>query len=287
MSIETTDFILILATAFFASVMCSTIGLHLLLRRQAMMSDALSHSVLPGLVILYVVSGTLSPLGVLVAATASGVVTAFLIEFLQEQRRIKEDTATGLVFSSMFALGVLLLQGFASKAHIDAQCLLYGELAFVPLESRVLGLPQSLSYIIGMFLFIGLMLKIFHKELMLSAFHSEMAASQGLPVKSLRYGLMTLVSAAIIVCFQALGAVLVIAFLVIPPSFGLLLGKSFKEALLYSVLMSAVCVPIGLVISFELDNNIAANIISFEFLILLSAIGIHRTLESKRRQRVH
>lgn len=287
MTVAQSDFLLILATAFFASVMCSTIGLHLLLRRQAMMSDALSHSVLPGLVVLYVVSGDLSPLGVLIAATFSGVLTAFLIEFLQEQKRIKEDTATGLVFSSMFALGVLLLQGFASKAHIDAECLLYGELAFVPLESKILGLPQSLTYILGMFVFIGALLRLFHKELMLSAFHSEMAASQGLPVKPLRYGLMTLVSAAIIVCFQALGAVLVIAFLVIPPSFGLLLGKSFKQALIYSTIMSAICVPVGLWISFSWDNNIAANIISFEFIVLLGAIGLHRYIESQRRQRVH
>ncbi len=281
------DFWWIVGTALMASFLCSWIGLHLVLRRQAMMSDALSHSVLPGLVLVYVIFGTLSSMGILIGALITGIITATFIEILKTQNLLKEDAATGLVFSSLFALGVILLQFYAGNAHIDTQCLLYGELAFVPIERMILGMPQSFAQLLGLFFIVGIVLIAFHKELILAAFHEEMAQSSGLPIKILQYGLMVLVSAVIITCFQSLGAVLVIAFLVLPASFGLLFSKDFKGALSKAWLLSILCVPLGTYMAFILDNNIAANIVSLEFFVFVSSFSIARVLEKRTRVRIH
>ncbi|NCN28376.1 metal ABC transporter permease [bacterium] len=281
------DFVWIVATGLAASFLCSWLGLHLVLRRQAMMSDALSHSVLPGLVLVYILFGSLNSFGILLGATVTGVVTALLIEVLKRQQLLKEDAATGLVFTTLFAIGVVLLQVYAGNAHIDTQCLLYGELAFVPLENLIWGMPQSFVHIGSLLLSMGALLILFHKELLLTAFHEEMAQSSGLPVRAIQYGLMIAVSAVIIACFQALGAVLVIAFLVLPASFGLLLSRDFKSTLLWSWALSLVCVPIATWIAFVIDNNIAANIVALEFGVFVVAFIVQREIEKRVRVRIH
>ena len=281
------DFFWIIGTGLLASLLCSWLGLHLVLKRQAMMSDALSHSVLPGLVVVYLIFGTLTSIGILLGAIITGVITAALIEFLKNQQLLKEDAATGLVFSSLFAFGVVLLQVYAGNAHIDTQCLLFGELAFVPLENQIFGMPQSFTQLLGLFVLLSIILIAFHKELVLIAFHEEMAKSSGLPVRALQYGLMIAVSAVIITCFQSLGAVLVIAFLVLPASFGLLLFNDFKGALFGAWGLSAVCVPLGTMFAFYFDNNIAANIVSLEFFVFIFTFVIYRIFEKQVRVRIH
>ncbi len=127
------DFWIILTGALVASS-CALLGCFLILRKMAMIGDAISHAVLPGIVIAFLISGSRASVPMLIGAALIGVLTTFLIEFVSKKARMQNDAAIGLVFTFMFALGIILLTLFADKMDLDADCVLHGEILFVPLD---------------------------------------------------------------------------------------------------------------------------------------------------------
>jgi manganese/zinc/iron transport system permease protein len=190
--------LVIMLTGVFTAAACALIGSFLLLRRMAMMADAISHAILPGLVAGYVLArGPNLVLGALGAA-AAGLTTVVLVELLLKSGRVKQDAAIGLVFPAMFALGTFLVTKYFANVHLDADAILYGEIAFAPFDLLIIGDrsygPQPLWILGGLTAINLVFILLFYKELKLTTFDGAFAATIGLAPAIMHYALMTMVS---------------------------------------------------------------------------------------------
>src|SRR5215207_5999608 len=185
------------AIAIVVAAACALPGVFLVLRRTAMMSDAISHTVLLGIVLTYfIVQDLASPL-LIVGAAATGLLTVWLVGLLSRTRLVKEDAAIGLVFPALFSLAVIFISRFARGVHLDVDMVLLGELAFAPFDRlNVFGLdlPRALV-VMGAILLLNLaFILLFYKELKLATFDAALAATLGFAPALLHYALMALVS---------------------------------------------------------------------------------------------
>ncbi|MEM6459043.1 MAG: iron chelate uptake ABC transporter family permease subunit [Planctomycetota bacterium] len=247
-----------LAAALLAVVTCGLLGNYLVLRRQSLMGDAISHAVLPGLVIAFLLSTSRSGTLMLVGATAAGVFTVVAIELVKRLGRVEPGAAMGVVFSLMFALGVLLIEQAAVRhVDLDADCVLYGQLETLAwfgapptwgelwAWSTVEAVPRSVWLLLVMcgvsFAFVGLL----YKELRVASFDPELATSQGVHAGAVHYALMVLVAAATVASFEAVGSILVIAMLIAPAATARLLTDRLGVQLCLSLAAAAVAGLVG------------------------------------------
>ena len=176
----------IVVMGFFVTATCGLVGNYLLLRRMALVGDAISHSILPGLVIAFMIFKTAATWVAFTGALAAGMLTVVIIEFIHRQSRVKPDAAICIAFTTLFAVGVVLMSMLESTGsfHIDADCVLYGEIAFVPLEPPFiwngysLGPPSALRMIV-VFVVVLLAIIAFYKELLVTSFDPGLAKSCG------------------------------------------------------------------------------------------------------------
>ncbi len=271
---------------------CALPGTFLVLRRMAMMSDAISHAILPGIVVGFFLTGNLSsPLLILGGATA-GLLTVVLVEWIRKTNRVREDAAIGLVFSSLFAVGVILIARFARDIHLDTDAVLLGELAFVPfnrliLAGRDLG-PQALyaTGVVGI-LSLGFIL-LFYKELKLATFDSALCATLGFLPGILHYTLMGLISMTAVAAFDAVGSILVVALMVGPPVSAYLITNRFGYMILYSVALAMTASIAGYWIAHLLDASIAgcmAVMVGVQFSVLFCTAPEQGVLAAWKRRR--
>ncbi|NWF69113.1 MAG: metal ABC transporter permease [Chloroflexi bacterium] len=269
---------------------CALPGVFLVLRRMALMSDAISHSVLFGIVIaFFIVREASSPLLILGAA-ASGVLTVWLVETLLRTGRVKEDAAMGLVFPLLFSIGVILIALYAENVHLDIDTVLLGEVALAPLNRFTLlgiNLPLGVWMMSGI-LFINLaLLLLFYKELKLSTFDTELAAALGFSPALLHYALMTVVSVTTVGAFDHVGPVLVVALMIAPPAAAYLLTETLWKMLALSVAIGVVAAISGYWLANTLDTNIAgaAATMTGVFFLLALLFAPQRGLLAKALQR--
>lgn len=211
---------------FAATATCGWVGTFLLLRRMALIGDAISHSILPGLVLVFLLSARTAPFWMFVGAVGTGLFTVWLIEVIHHQTRLKPDAAICLAFTTLFAAGVLMLSFAETKGplHIDAECLLYGDIALIPLEPPlmlggiILGPPSVWRMIlVGILVLGGIVL--FYKEWVVTSFDPGLAQSLGMRTGWWHYALTGSVAVVIVAAFEAVGAILAIAMLIVPPMF--------------------------------------------------------------------
>src|SRR5262245_30737410 len=187
----------VLVLAAVVAAACALPGVFLVLRRMALLSDAISHVLLLGIVLAFMAAGDLrSPL-LFLGAALSGLVTVVLVEALQRTRRVKADAAIGPVFPALFSLGVILVSGRAGNVHLDTDAVLLGELAFAPLRTLELfglSLSYSLWVMAGVLLVNVLFVTVFYKELKLTTFDAALASALGFAPAAMHYALMLLVS---------------------------------------------------------------------------------------------
>lgn len=239
--------------AFLVTATCGLIGNYLILRRMALVGDAISHSVLPGLAAAYLLSGSLTLPAMMLGAVGAGLLTTFLIEFLHTRSRIKADAAIGITFCSLFALGVVLINVFASKVHLDAECVLYGELSYlVPQQVMVMGVVAA---------FVAVLVVLFYKELLLTSFDTLLAGSQGFRPGLIHLLLMAVLSVVIVAAFESVGAILVIAMLILPGATAQLISTRLPVCLWLSVLHAALSAVGGLHLSLVLGCSMAACVV--------------------------
>jgi manganese/zinc/iron transport system permease protein len=253
--------LVIVLTAVLVAVPCALLGTLLVLRRMSMMGDAISHAVLPGIVIAFFVSESLGPLAALIGAGIFGVLAAALVEALEDTGRVAEDSAIGIVFTALFALGVFLISRFADGVHLDLNHVLYGEIAFAPLNSLFVGEvslgPRSLWTMgIVTVLALGFVL-LFYKELKLSTFDPALAAAVGLSPALVHYLLMGAVSVTTVGAFDSVGAILVVAFLIVPAATAYLLTDRLSRMMLLAVALGAASAIVGYYFAFLFDVSIA------------------------------
>lgn len=281
--------------ASLVAIACSIPGTFLVLRKMAMISDAISHSILPGIVIGFFITHDLnSPLLILLAAV-TGIITVVLVEYIQNTGLVKEDTAIGLVFPALFSIGVIMIAKNANDVHLDVDAVLLGELAFAPFDRfLVSGMdfgPKSL-WIISVILIItiGLLLAFF-KELKVSTFDSGLAASLGFSPVIMHYGLMSVASVTTVGAFDAVGAILVVALMIAPAAAAYLITKDLKKMLVLACFFGVFSAISGYWIAHWLDASIAGSITTVLGLLFLAVYllapekGIIAVMYREKQQR--
>lgn len=242
---------------------CALPGVFLVLRRMALMSDAISHSILLGIVIAFFVTEDLTSPGLVAGAALTGLLTVILVESLHNTRRVKEDAAIGLVFPLLFSLGVILIARYAGSVHLDTDAVLLGELAFAPFERlHFWGLdwgPKSLLLMGAVLLLNGVFIALFYKELKIATFDAALAAALGFSPKLIHYGLMAMVSVTAVGSFDAVGSVLVVALMVGPPATAYLLTDRLAVMLFLSAGLGVAGATGGYWLAHLLDASIAGS----------------------------
>ncbi|MDT0555481.1 metal ABC transporter permease [Patiriisocius hiemis] len=225
--------------AAIVAIACAIPGVFLVLRKMALISDAISHSILPGIVIGFFITEDLnSPLLILLAAV-TGVITVILVEAIQKTGLVKEDTAIGLVFPALFSIGVIMIAKNANDVHLDVDAVLLGELAFAPFDRLLLfgadvG-PKSI-WVMGVILLVTLgLLFLFFKELKVSTFDAGLSSALGISPVIMHYGLMSISSVTVVGAFDAVGAILVVALMIAPAATAYLLTSDLKKMLVLSI----------------------------------------------------
>ena len=240
---------------------CAIPGTFLVLRKMAMMSDAISHSILPGIVVGFFITQDLTSPFLILAAAATGVLTVVLVELLFATRLVKEDASIGIVFPVLFSIGVILIARFAGDVHLDTDAVLLGELAFAPFDRLVVGGfdmgPRSLYIMGGVGLLNALFILLFYKELKVATFDAGLAAALGFLPGFIHYGLMTLVSITAVAAFDAVGSILVVALMIGPPAAAYLLTDRLGYMLALSVLVGIAGAVSGYWMAHWLDASIA------------------------------
>jgi manganese/zinc/iron transport system permease protein len=253
----------ILAIAVVTAVGCALVGVFLVLRRLAMLSDAICHAILPGIVVAFFLVRSLSSPWLVVAAAVTGVLTVALVEALHSTRRLREDAAIGLVFPAFFSLGIVLITHYAGDIHLDTDAVLLGELAFAPFDRFVvaghdLG-PRHLWLMGGITLLNLTAVVVFFKELKLATFDAGLAASLGFSPAVIHYGLMTLVSVTAVGAFDAVGLVLVVALMIGPTAAAYLLTDRLNRLIFFAALLGAAAAVAGHATAIWLDVTIAGS----------------------------
>ncbi len=249
--------------AALAAAACALPGVFLVLRTLALVADAISHSVLLGIVLaFFLVEDLTSPL-LVVGAALVGLVTVTSVELLRRTELVREDAAIGLVFPALFSVGVILVSRFADSVHLDTDAVLLGELAFAPFDRLVVGGydvgPQAV-YVMGAILVLNAAcIALFYKELKLATFDPALALALGFAPGLVHYGLMTLVSVTAVGAFNAVGAVLVVALMIAPPATAYLVTDRLGRLLVASVVIGVASAIAGYWLAHALDASIAGS----------------------------
>jgi manganese/zinc/iron transport system permease protein len=248
----------IVATAAVTNAACALVGCFLVLRRMSLMGDALSHAVLPGLALAFILSGSYSIGPLMVGAVAAGLLTAFLTQTLHHYVRIPGDASMGVVFTSLFAIGVVLINRGIQGVHFDVKCVYEGQLEFAPLyvwEFLGYDVPRALIVAGGVLLLNFAVIILLWKEFKLSSFDPALATTMGYPAALLHYLLMALVAMTAVASFEAVGAILVVAMLIIPPATAYLLVDRLATMVATAVAVAVAAAVLGYLMAGALEAN--------------------------------
>ncbi len=243
---------------------CAVPGVFLVLRRVALVADAISHVLLFGIVVAYFATRDLASPWLFLGATASGVLTVALVELLRRTDRVAEDAAIGLVFPALFAFGTLLASLFLRSTHLDVDSVLLGFAELSPFDRSEWFdfLPRSVVVLFGIFAVELFLVVLFFKELKLATFDAALASTFGFAPVLLHYGLMTLTSVTAVAAFDAVGPVVVVALLVVPAATGYLLTDRLDALLALSIVLGVIGGVLGTLLALAIDTNIAGTVAS-------------------------
>jgi manganese/zinc/iron transport system permease protein len=252
--------------AVIAAAACALPGVFLVLRQMAMMSDAISHTVLLGIVLAFFLTKDLTSPFLILGAALMGLLTVVLIEMLMRTRLVRQDAAIGLVFPALFSLAVILISRYAGAIHLDTDAVLLGELAFAPFNRLIIfgsDIGPVAFYLMGGILLLNLtFIIVFYKELKLATFDPGLAATLGFSPGLIIYSLMGLVSITTVGAFDTIGSILVVALMVAPPITAYLLTDRLSRMIALSVLFGALAAISGYWLAHFLDASIAGSMAS-------------------------
>ncbi|TAF35209.1 MAG: metal ABC transporter permease [Cytophagales bacterium] len=241
---------------------CSILGSFLVLRRMAMLGDAISHAVLPGIVMAYFYTGDRNPLAMLVGAVLIGLLTTFLIQTLQSSLKVQADAAIGLIFTAFFSVGVLLISRFGHNLDLDMDCVLFGEIAYTPfnrwtLENGLYLGPKAVWTMGSALLLIVLFVWFGYRALLVSSFDEKFAAVAGLSVYFWHYALMAMVSVSTVAAFESVGAILVLVFLISPAASAYLFTKNLLQMIFLGCFFGVLASPLGYWLALVIDASVS------------------------------
>lgn len=251
--------------AIVVAIACAIPGVFLVIRGTTMLSDAITHSVLLGIVLAFLGTKDLNSPLLLIGATLIGVLAVWIIEALQKTKLMPDDAAIGVVFPFFFSLGIILITRFAEDVHLDTDAVMMGELAFAPFRRLyIAGVdlgPTSLWTMVVILLINLLFIILFYKELKVATFDPLFAASVGFSPTIIHYALMTLVSLTAVGAYDTVGSILVVGFMVGPALTGYLLTdnlvKMFGIAIITAIINSVIGVGVGFYLDVSLTGMLA------------------------------
>ncbi|TCU77529.1 manganese/zinc/iron transport system permease protein [Tissierella praeacuta] len=282
--------------AVIVAVACSLPGVFLVLRKMSMMSDAITHTILLGIVIGFFITNSLTSPILILGAALMGVFTVFLTEMLNSTKLVSEDSAIGIVFPLLFSIAIIIISRYAGSVHLDTDSVLLGELAFAPFDRlKVFGIDIGAKsmYSMGIILIINLLFVIiFFKELKIVTFDSPLAAVLGFSPALIHYSLMTIVSITAIGAFESVGSILVIAFMIGAPVTAYLITDDLKNMLILSGLIGGLNGILGYQLASILDVSIAGSMALMTGIIFILVFvfspkrGLLTTISRRKRQRI-
>lgn len=265
----------IILTAVLVSSACAILGCFLILRRMALVGDAISHAVLPGIAIAFLWSGSRDSLWMLLGAAVFGLLTVFFIQSLQAGG-LSSDASIGIVFTALFAVGVILISLNAQHIDLDLDCVLFGEIAYVQWDTltlRGMDVGPRAVWMLGITLLVILIvIGLFYKQFKLCAFDPALAAACGIPVVLFHYLLMGLVSMTSVASFESVGSILVVGMLIVPAAAAYLLTDRLGKMILYAVLIGAASSVGGYLMAYAMDASIAGCMVAAAGILFLLAL---------------
>ncbi|WJE47387.1 metal ABC transporter permease [Peribacillus frigoritolerans] len=253
------DFWIILVGALVAGS-CSVLGCFLIVRKMTLIGDAISHSVLPGIVLAFLITGTRDSVPMLIGAAALGLLTVFLIQLFQSSG-VQSDAAIGIVFTSLFATGIVLVSLYTQQIDFDLEHVLYGEIAYTPWNTMTIAVievgPKAVWIVGSCFILNLILIFLFFKQFKLVSFDPSLAAAMGIPVLFFHYLLMSLISLTTVASFDSVGSILVVGMLIIPAATAYLLSDRLSRMILVSIGVGVLSSVIGYYSATILDASIS------------------------------
>ena len=268
------------AIAACCCLACGLLGCFLMLRRMSLLGDAISHAILPGLAAAFFLTGSREPIAMLAGAMVVGVLTAVISTGLNRWGRVPEDASMGVVFTTLFACGVILITLVARDVDLDPGCVLYGLIEFAPFDTvRVfdLELPRSFVWLFSVLVVNVTLISVFFKELKIVCFDPYLATTMGISATAVHYGLMTAVAATSVASFEAVGSILVVAMLVAPGATAHLLTDKLGRLLWWSAAIAILSAVLGYILAVRFNTSVAGMIATVGLgLFMLAAIASPR-----------
>jgi manganese/zinc/iron transport system permease protein len=243
----------IVVVGVLAAVSCALLGNFLVLRKMSMMGDAISHAVLPGLAIAFLVTGARASLTMFIGAAIAGVLTAVFTQWINRFGNVDRGASMGIVFTTLFATGLILIVQAADHVDLDPGCVLYGAIELTPLDvvwrpellGMTLEVPRAALVLAAITLVNLVFIVCFFKELRISSFDPELATTMGINANLMHYLLMTLVAMTTVAAFEAVGSIIVIAMLIAPATAAHLLTDRLISMILVSVVLAILAAVSG------------------------------------------
>ena len=258
------------------SLACAVLGVFLVLRRLSMVSDAISHSVLLGIVIGYFVTKDIGSVLLIIGASLFGVLTTVCIELLIKSKRVTEDASVGIIFPLFFSIAVILITRYARNVHLDTEMVLIGEIILAPLH-RInflgLSLPKALVQMFFVLLINTVFIAVFFRKLKISSFDPVYAGVAGIAGAGLYYVFMALVSFTAVSAFESVGAILTISFFISPAASAYLISKDLKITIFLAAVYAVVnsCIGYFLAVKFNVSmSGMCALVSGLTFMITIA-----------------
>ncbi len=275
---------------------CAIPGMFLVLREKAMITDSVSHSILPGIALGFLIAGDVSSPVLILGASVAALASVFSSEALSKSRLMSNDSSIAFVYPFLFSVGVILISGYAGNAHLDIDSVLLGEIALAPLDRIVAGGrdigPFALYSSGAVALLNGAFVTVFYKELKLSAFDPSGAKSSGVSNPALSFSFSAIVCVTCVVSFGSVGSVLLVALVATPPCCALLLTNKLGGAIAVSVITAIAASVAGFHAAVVWNTNIAGAVttvlgVLFVLILMLAPRRgiLSRALENRRRKK--
>jgi manganese/zinc/iron transport system permease protein len=284
----TADGAWIIVIGSLVGIACAWVGCFLVLRRMSMLGDAISHAVLPGIVIAFLMTGSRNVAPMLIGAGALGLLTAFLTDVLNRHGKLQTDASIGVTFTWLFALGVILVSRYASDVDLDLDCVLYGEILYAPFDVLTvgkIGLGPRSAWTMGIATIANVIFVLLAwKQLKVSTFDAGLAASLGMNIALWHYLLMGFVSLTTVAAFESVGAILVVAMLTVPPNTAYLLTDRLWVMVALATLFGVLSAVLGYALATMINGSIAGAmaVVSGMFYLLAALFAPRHGVIAKR-----
>lgn len=270
----------IILTASLVAINASILGVFLVLRKMSMVGDAISHSVLPGIVVAYYFSGDRTSPLLLIAAALTGVLTSLLIEWLSKKAKIQGDASIGITYTLLFAIGMIMISSwFKGNVDIDMECVLYGDIGLINLDKVIVDGNLYLgprAFYVELFATLVVVFAVWFgfKGFKLLSFNEDYGLTLGVNMRKWHYVMMGLVSLVTVVSFEVVGAVLVVGFLIIPAATAQLITKKLLAMIFIACGFGVLAVIVGFIVAVILNVSITGAMISVSGLLFFLVFGL-------------